>query len=83
MPKKIYEYTITADDPHYLRMVAEQVEADYESGYVDHANQWSRRYVGDNEDDDDQESEYCTACGATLLDDGPECEYCRVTPDTA
>lgn len=53
MSKKIYEYTITADDPYYLRIVAEQVEEGYEAGYVDHANQWERHHVGDNEDDDE------------------------------
>lgn len=53
MSKKIYEYTITADDALYLRWVADQVEAGYESGYVSHAAQWERRYVGENEDDED------------------------------
>lgn len=51
MSKKIYEYTITADDPHYLQVVAGQVAAGYEAGYVNHANHWERHHVGDNEDD--------------------------------
>ena len=53
MSKKIYEYTITADDADYLRMVADQIEYGYYAGYVDHANQWERRYIGENEDDDE------------------------------
>ena len=53
MSKKIYEYTIITDDPLYLNMVADQIEYGYHSGYVDHAHQWERRYIGESEDDDE------------------------------